>query len=146
VRELLNTIERAVLLCDGKIILPRHLLLPAAISKSIPENVRLAGLSGPLDDTEPSAFGIYSRLPSEAPTPAPGMQSATAQSRSMLDTFEKDHFHLETMERKIIQKALEYAHWNQVQASELLGIHRNTLRKKIAEYGLHPPENSDNAD
>lgn len=150
VRELLNTIERAVLLCDGKIILPRHLLLPAAISKSIPENVRLAGLSGPLDDTEPSAFGIYSRLPSEAPTPNPvpvsGAQAAAAQSRSMLDAFEKDHFHLETVERRIIQKALEYAHWNQVQAAELLGIHRNTLRKKIAEYGLQAPPDSEDSE
>jgi DNA-binding NtrC family response regulator len=40
------------------------------------------------------------------------------------------------VERILIQKALEKTRGNQVQASNLLGISRNTLRKRIERYGL----------
>lgn len=40
------------------------------------------------------------------------------------------------VERILIQKALERTRGNQVQASNLLGISRNTLRKRIEKYGL----------
>lgn len=40
------------------------------------------------------------------------------------------------VERILIQKALERTRGNQVQASNLLGISRNTLRKRIERYGL----------
>ena len=41
-------------------------------------------------------------------------------------------------ERSCIQRALDACEWNQVQAARQLDIHRNTLRKKILEYGLNP--------
>ncbi|HBF33216.1 TPA: hypothetical protein DDW35_01505, partial [Candidatus Sumerlaeota bacterium] len=41
-------------------------------------------------------------------------------------------------ERNCIQRALDASDWNQVQAARQLNIHRNTLRKKIADYGLKP--------
>ena len=34
-------------------------------------------------------------------------------------------------EKALIQRALESAHWNRTKAAKLLGIHRNTLRRKI---------------
>ncbi|MBX7246953.1 MAG: sigma 54-interacting transcriptional regulator [Candidatus Sumerlaeaceae bacterium] len=43
---------------------------------------------------------------------------------------------LEEIERSYIEAALREYNWNQVKAAEALGIHRNTLRNKIAEYGL----------
>ena len=43
---------------------------------------------------------------------------------------------LEEMERRYIRRALRETGGNLTIAAERLGIHRNTLRRKIAEYGL----------
>lgn len=40
------------------------------------------------------------------------------------------------VERPMIEMALEHAGGNQTRAAELLGINRNTLRKKVQEYGI----------
>lgn len=39
-------------------------------------------------------------------------------------------------ERKFIRRALERAAGNQSRAAKLLGIHRNTLGRKVEEYRL----------
>ena len=46
------------------------------------------------------------------------------------------HEAIEVMERSMIQCALERSRGNQSAASKLLGIHRNTLQRKMVEYGL----------
>jgi two-component system NtrC family response regulator len=43
---------------------------------------------------------------------------------------------LEEMERRMIRRALRETHDNLTLAAERLGIHRNTLRRKIADYGI----------
>ena len=43
---------------------------------------------------------------------------------------------LEQVERPLIRFVLEKSRWNQVRAAEILGINRNTLRKKIQELGI----------
>jgi len=43
---------------------------------------------------------------------------------------------IEILERSMIQRALADAGGNQCAASKQLGIHRNTLQRKIVEYGL----------
>jgi putative PEP-CTERM system response regulator len=40
-------------------------------------------------------------------------------------------------EKTLIQKALKTTHWNQTEAAKLLGIHRNTLRRKIKCLKIH---------
>ncbi len=40
-------------------------------------------------------------------------------------------------EKALIQKALKTTHWNQTRAAKLLGIHRNTLRRKIKYLKIH---------
>ena len=91
VRQLRNAMERAVVMSDGEVLLPRHLpaelLLPAARSEA-----RQA-------DHEPTCS-------------------------------------LAEMERRMIQRALRETGRNFSLAAERLGIHRNTLRRKISEYGL----------
>jgi len=151
VRELQNTMERAVLLCDGKVILPRHLLLPGALQRSMPDNVRLAGLAGPLDDTDPSGFGIsVPRRISDEESDAleSGREPILGRPPSPLIGLANDEesLKLSALERRAIHRALDLCDWNQVQAAERLGIHRNTLRKKIAEYGLQPAARGDDTE
>ena len=43
---------------------------------------------------------------------------------------------VEILERRMIQGALERTGGKQTAASKLLGIHRNTLQRKIVEYEL----------
>ena len=43
---------------------------------------------------------------------------------------------IEILERSMILRALEAAGGNQSAASKQLGIHRNTLQRKISEFGL----------
>ena len=43
---------------------------------------------------------------------------------------------IQAVERPLIQHALHETNGNQIQAAKLLGMNRNTLRKKIVEYRL----------
>ena len=45
------------------------------------------------------------------------------------------------LEKKFVKKALETNKGNQSKTAQLLGIHRNTLSRKILQYGLnHKPK------
>lgn len=41
-------------------------------------------------------------------------------------------------EKKFIKRVLEGSKGNQCRAAKILGIHRNTLSRKIGEYHLNP--------
>lgn len=43
---------------------------------------------------------------------------------------------LDELEKEAIASALRQLEWNMAETADLLGIHRNTLRNKIKEYGL----------
>jgi Fis family transcriptional regulator, factor for inversion stimulation protein len=43
---------------------------------------------------------------------------------------------IEILERSMIERALEHSAGNQCAASKQLGIHRNTLQRKMQEYGI----------
>jgi DNA-binding NtrC family response regulator len=43
---------------------------------------------------------------------------------------------LEEMERRYIGRVLEQTNGHMARAAEVLGIHRNTLRRKLEQYGL----------
>ena len=49
---------------------------------------------------------------------------------------------IQAVERPLIQHALHETNGNQIQAAKLLGMNRNTLRKKIAEYHIPVPRRS----
>ncbi len=43
---------------------------------------------------------------------------------------------MRTVEKPVLEIAMEHAGGNQSQAAEILGINRNTLRKKLGDHGL----------
>lgn len=50
---------------------------------------------------------------------------------------------IETVERRLLQRALDLTRSNQAKASRWLGISRFTLREKLRHYGIHPGEASE---
>jgi Fis family transcriptional regulator len=48
-----------------------------------------------------------------------------------------------TVERPMLEVVLQKTGGNQLKAAEVLGINRNTLRKKIQHYGLTPGKLAD---
>lgn len=49
---------------------------------------------------------------------------------------------MEQVEKPLIELALESHNGNQVKASQLLGINRNTLKRKMHLYKIKPKENN----
>ena len=43
---------------------------------------------------------------------------------------------MRTVEKPVLEIAMEHSGGNQSQAAEILGINRNTLRKKLGDHGL----------
>jgi two-component system nitrogen regulation response regulator GlnG len=106
VRELENAIQRASLLSAGP------LLTPSDFPSLQPE-----GASGPHQD---SLEGLIARK--------------LENSLGPMDIGEINDLYemvLEQLERPLIRIVLEKTRYNQVRAAEVLGINRNTLRKKI---------------
>ena len=107
VRELRNALEHATVVSGGGPILPAHL----------PEGVRTG----------------RSELRGAAP-------EAEALLRSYLDmaTVGEDLHRrvMEPVERELLGRVLRECGGNQSLAAQRLGMHRNTLRRKLREFGL----------
>jgi len=106
VRELENAIQRASLLSSGPFLTPSDF-----------PSLQPDGTSGPHQD---SLEGLIARK--------------LENSLGHMDIGEFDNLYdmvLEQLERPLIRIVLEKTRYNQVRAAEVLGINRNTLRKKI---------------
>ncbi len=112
VRELSNCIERAVLMTDKKILDASELIFSAYALK---ENNADLILSENLNK-----------------------EKTIKDFSDLLNLFKMDenNFSLRDAEKFIIKYALEKCEHNQIKASKLLNIHRNTLANKIKEYDL----------
>ncbi len=108
VRELRNAMEHAVVVSAGQPILPQH--LPASLHDPV---------GSASDSDRPKALRHYV---------------------AALNNVDEDLYKiaLEPLERLVIEMALERCGGNQSKASEILGIHRNTLRTKIRELDIKP--------
>jgi transcriptional regulator with PAS, ATPase and Fis domain len=65
--------------------------------------------------------------------------SLQAGEKSLLSKipFSSTHTSLTETEKELIQKVLRTTQWNQTEAAKLLGVHRNTLRRKIRHFNIH---------
>jgi DNA-binding NtrC family response regulator/pSer/pThr/pTyr-binding forkhead associated (FHA) protein len=112
IRELRNTIERAVLMSSGGMIRPSHLgIEPIATRESVP--------TMPLDRVSAPMIAQSDR------TSSPSLSTAVAD-----------------LERQHILDALEQCGGNQTRAARILGISRNTLLARLDSYGLPRPRKS----
>jgi two-component system, NtrC family, response regulator AtoC len=118
VRELKNVIERAIVLCDGRLVLPEH--LPP----------KLAGLeSAPV--TAPS------------PVAAPAPSSNGPDSTTGVSSQAKIQAEITALERSRIIAALEQCAGNQTRAAEILGISRRTLATWLERHKIPRPRKRD---
>jgi len=107
VRELRNVLERAAILCDGGLITTEHLaLMPTPAAWPAVHETATAGASAP-------------RAAAAAPPASPA---------SVGD--------LSTMERAMIEQALQTARFNKSRAAAALGLTRAQLYVRMKRYGL----------
>ncbi len=111
VRELENILRRAVLLSSNPVLSPDDLALPQ--KKQTKDS---------LEDI------IYNRL------------EGFISNINIKDKHELYNTILPFMERPLIRLVLKKTGCNQVKTAEILGINRNTLRKKIRELGIKTDE------
>ncbi|MBI5724324.1 MAG: sigma-54-dependent Fis family transcriptional regulator [Planctomycetes bacterium] len=107
VRELRNAIEHAAIACRGPAVMPEHL----------PDAVRHARPAGP-DAHDLAALDAF--VDSVWTADAPPLYPPAEQH----------------LQRAMIRRAMAQCDGNQTKVAQLLGMHRNTLRQKIAELGL----------
>jgi two-component system, NtrC family, nitrogen regulation response regulator GlnG len=112
IRELENVLKRAMVLTTSSVILSQHL----------PESVR--GGAKEEDDA-----GILRRLVERK-------ARALFLNAQAVGTGEIYHIILNEIERFLLQVILDETDGNQLRTADLLGINRNTLRKKIRTLGV----------
>jgi two-component system nitrogen regulation response regulator GlnG len=109
VRELENAIKRALVLASGEVLTPED-------------------------------FAFVDARPAE-PARAGLEELVAGVTDAALDAGEADLHRrvVERVERPLLERALARTGGNQIRAAALLGINRNTLRKKIVELGIELP-------
>ena len=114
VRELENTIKRAIILSSDPLLIPAD--FPSLNAEKVGERAASEEISleGLVDNKLRSCFANMDKMES-------------GDVHSMV---------LNQVERPLIRFVLEKTRGNQVRAAEILGINRNTLRKKIQELGI----------
>jgi len=111
VRQLENVLKRSMVLCQGEWILEDQLLLDKGWEKREAEEEDLG--KKPIEDLLDILFEELSK-------------GTATQQDDMIST----------IERELILRALQKTKGNQVQAAQLLGINRSTLRGKMDRYHI----------
>jgi len=110
VRELENTLLRAAVLARGRTLVPEDFVLASQARSTTTEVL-------PLEDAVRHRLGEL-------------LEAGPENVQDLYNTL------ISAVERPLIEVVLERAGGNQVKAADMLGINRNTLRKKITELGV----------
>jgi two-component system nitrogen regulation response regulator GlnG len=114
VRELENVIQRAMVMATSGVILPEHLPIgPVSAAASVAVDATLEEL------IEKKLLDCVR-----------GLRSHT--SANLYDLM------IGLIEKPLLRAVLRETSGNQVRAAQILGINRNTLRKKLTEHGIDP--------
>ena len=114
VRELENVVQRAMVMATAGIILPEHLPIgPVSAAAS-------ASVDAPLEEVIEKKLVECVR----------GLREHT--SANLYDLM------IGLVEKPLLRAVLRETAGNQVRAAQILGINRNTLRKKLLEHGIDP--------
>jgi DNA-binding NtrC family response regulator len=117
VRELENNVHTAVVMAKGDILLPEDF----PVLSEHHDTIRID-----IEQIEADYAKMFSDILS------PNFNKIISISGNHI------YHHLQSgFEKAVISAALKYTSSNQVKASELLGISRNTLRDRISKYGLY---------
>ncbi|MBT0895145.1 sigma-54 dependent transcriptional regulator [Geobacter hydrogenophilus] len=147
IRQLANVMRRAVVMCSGDTILPEHL-----------ESTLLSGVSGAVEDLSSLAAGeggslSLKRFLEQSPRAEDIQKLPPEELQGMLDSLRALETRLvsamgerglgtpvrkclKDTEEETIRQALEQYRWNITETAKVLGIGRNTLYRKIKQYGL----------
>lgn len=115
VRELQNYVERSVVLADGKVLTPD--LLPRCVLGDAPKTD--AAVFRAHDDESLIQEFVYN-----------GIQKADTDATDLHKKI------VEPVEKELLVQVLEACNQTQTKAAARLGMNRNTLYKKMKEYGL----------
>jgi two-component system nitrogen regulation response regulator GlnG len=114
VRELENIIQRAMVMATGGVILPEHLPIgPVSAAASVAVDATLEEI------IERKLLECVRGL----------RQHASANLYDLM---------IGLVEKPLLRAVLRETGGNQVRAAQILGINRNTLRKKLTEHGIDP--------
>ena len=125
VRELQNYIERAVVLSQGDILEPS--LLPSTVLGD--SQAAQVAVFRPTDDQSLIREFVYNRL-------SKAEDDAKDLFRQIVDPVEKE----------LLTQVMHDCNNTQTKAATRLGINRNTLYKKLVDYGLAKSPKNDDAD
>ena len=114
VRELENVIQRAMVMASAGVIMPEHLPIgPVSASATV--------------STDASLEEIIERKMHDCVRGLRGHASANLHGLMV-----------GLVEKPLLRAVMRETKGNQVRAAQLLGINRNTLRKKLNEHGIDP--------
>jgi two-component system nitrogen regulation response regulator GlnG len=114
VRELENVVQRAIVMAAGPVILPEHLPIgPVSAAASVAVDASLEEI------IERKLMECVRGLREHA-------------SANLYDLM------IGLVEKPLLRAVLHETGGNQVRAAQILGINRNTLRKKLTEHGIDP--------
>ena len=118
VRELENTLERAFTLCDGELIEAADLQLKARKASAVTVSA--------LVDSEPGGITVQENRQAV---------NSASQNEHNLNGQSIDDY-LATIEKALLEKALEECRWNKTAAAEKLGITFRQLRYKLKKLNI----------